>query len=79
MPLVYRQSNWELRIYADDHYPPHFHIIGPGWSFKMDMETLTLQRARGKISTNTLKEVREWARGNADLLCRKWSEYNERD
>ena len=27
MPVLHRIGNVSLRIYADDHRPPHFHIV----------------------------------------------------
>jgi hypothetical protein len=29
MPTLQRFGAVPLRMYADDHYPPHFHIVGP--------------------------------------------------
>src|SRR5271166_1761293 len=29
MPTLHRLGSVSVRMYADDHYPPHFHIVGP--------------------------------------------------
>jgi Domain of unknown function (DUF4160) len=37
-------SNSNLCIFADDHDPPHFHVLGQGWSGVIDLGTLTLRK-----------------------------------
>ena len=41
MPTIHRLDNSNLCIFADDHAPPHFHMLGPGWSGVIDLDTLT--------------------------------------
>lgn len=46
MPKVVRLSNAALYIYADDHAPPHFHLVGPNSNAQVDVETLQVMRGR---------------------------------
>jgi len=32
MPTLHRFGAVSVRIYADDHRPPHFHIVAPDFS-----------------------------------------------
>lgn len=29
MPTLHRSDAVSVRMYADDHWPPHFHIVAP--------------------------------------------------
>jgi hypothetical protein len=64
-------------IYADDHNPPHFHVKGRGWSYVVDIETLSV--TRGAPMAGHADGALEWAARNKQLLRDKWAEYNERD
>jgi hypothetical protein len=59
-----------------DHAPPHFHLLGPGWSAVVEIDGLTL--SRGWAPPRELGEALEWARDNHRLLAEKWEELNER-
>ena len=48
MPTIQRLRNFKVCMYADDHDPPHFHVLGPGWSGVIDLDTHTV--CRGEIS-----------------------------
>ncbi|MCB1494109.1 MAG: DUF4160 domain-containing protein [Rhodobiaceae bacterium] len=77
MPVVHRLGQCVIRIYADDHDPPHFHVIGPDWSYVVDIRTLRV--VRGKRPANGDRQVFGWARENRDRLMREWEKWNERD
>jgi hypothetical protein len=59
-----------------DHMPPHFHLLGPGWSAVVRISTLTI--ARGWAPPAELREALDWARANPRVLAAKWAELNER-
>ena len=77
MPTIARPlANPKIKIAIyPDHAPPHFHIIGPGWSVVVEIETLEMTRGEGL--RKELAEALEWARDNVELLRSKWSEFNE--
>ena len=60
-----------------DHAPPHFHLLGPGWSAVIQLDTLTV--VRGRAPARELGEALDWARANQGYLAAKWAELNERD
>jgi hypothetical protein len=77
MPTIHRLSNSRLCIFADDHDPPHFHTLGPGWSGVIDLGTLTLRR--GAIPKRDFLEAVQWATDNRLFLLSEWKRLNERD
>jgi len=64
-------------MFADDHAPPHFHLVGP--ESHAQIEIGSLQPLRGRASRRDLAEARVWARAHAGLLERMWRELNERE
>lgn len=32
-------NKFDIRIWSNDHNPPHFHVIGNGWDIIIDIET----------------------------------------
>ena len=71
--------DWRPRIYihADDHAPPHFHVVGPDTDLQVAIKTL--QVMRGCYRAAYLAQAITWAAENQALLRAKWNEYNERD
>jgi Domain of unknown function (DUF4160) len=78
MPVIVRLSNHRVRICMyPDHAPPHFHLLGPGWSAQINLQTL--QVMRGSPPAQYLAECVEWAVANKPLLISEWESLNERD
>jgi len=77
MPTIERIGNCKICIYADDHNPPHFHVLGPDLNVRVVIETLeVLDTVAGNQS---LAKVMDYARDNRDALLEKWRELNERE
>jgi hypothetical protein len=79
MPELYRlnHSGAVIRMFADDHAPPHFHVDGPDWACQIRLSDLNVMR--GSAPPDVLNDVRAWAIANHVFLGAKWRELNERD
>ncbi len=77
MPMLHRLSRSKVCMYADDHEPPHFHLLGAGWSGVIDLDTLAIRR--GAIPKRDYLEAVAWAQGNKPFLLSEWRRLNERD
>ncbi len=77
MPEIYRSGNWSVCVYADDHNPPHFHVVGPDWEVQISLRTFGVMAGEGPRSA--ISDAIEWARENLDELVQAWRGYNERD
>jgi hypothetical protein len=75
MPPVRRLRNATLYVYANDHAPPHFHILGPSSNAMVDIETL--QVIRGRFDRRDLAEAIAWAAENLELLRQVWRDLND--
>lgn len=76
MPTIARIGNVLIRIFADDHNPPHFHVVTP------DHEAIVLiadfSVFAGTIDRRSLDAALEWASSNRKVLEDEWNRLNER-
>lgn len=66
MPTVHRLAGCKVQIFADDHVPPHFHLVGAGWRCSVDVATLAIMA--GRAPRREFEAAMEWARTNRALL-----------
>lgn len=77
MPTLQRFGAVSLRMYADEHRPPHFHIVGP--DFQVVVRIADLAVIAGRARRSQIAEALQWAAGNREVLALKWVELTERD
>jgi Domain of unknown function (DUF4160) len=63
-------------MYADDHLPPHFHIVAPDFQVLVRISDLTV--IAGDARPAQIAEVIAWARAHRERLALEWAELNER-
>ena len=76
MPVLKRFGAASVRMYADDHRPPHVHIVGP--DFQVLVRIADLRVIAGQARSADIAEAIAWAGRHRDLLTRRWRELNER-
>jgi Domain of unknown function (DUF4160) len=76
MPTIQRFGAAKLCMYADDHHPPHFHIVGP--DFQVLVRIRDLGVFAGEARPNQIAEAMAWARAHQTLLAQRWTALNER-
>jgi hypothetical protein len=65
-----------IRVYANDHLPPHFHAIAPDFEALIEIETLAIMR--GSLSRQASKSVMAWASANRHTIVTEWNRINSR-
>ncbi len=70
MPTVSRFFGITLRMYYDDHPPPHFHAYYGEFAAKITIESLELPE--GQLPRRALALVLEWAAEHRDELRESW-------
>ena len=73
MGKLHQIGNIIIRVYANDHLPPHFHIVAP--DFQALVEIATQKVLRGSIESQS-KEVEEWIAANIGLIAAEWNRIN---
>lgn len=77
MPEVSRFFGISIRMYFDDHNPPHFHAIYAGNEVEIGIDPLTV--ARGRFPRRALGLVLEWAALHRQKLLENWDRiHNDR-
>ena len=76
MPTLHHFGSVSIRMYADDHHPPHFHIVGI--DFQVLLRISDLAAIVGDAREAQIAEALEWAENHQDMLALKWVELNER-
>lgn len=76
MPTLRRFGQVSVRMYADDHRPPHFHIVAPDFQVLVRISDLTV--IAGEARPSRIAEALAWAQIHREMLALKWTELNER-
>lgn len=76
MPTLQRFGAVSIRMYADDHNPPHVHIVGAEFQVLVRISDLAI--LAGRARRMDLSEALAWAEANQNALMKRWLELNER-
>lgn len=62
---LFPYNTWELKIWSNDHTPPHFHIICDGWNVSYKIEDGNMLQIEGKGKNDSIldymeQHVKEW-------------------
>ena len=60
MPILQRFGTVTVWMYADDHHPPHFHIVGA--DFQVLVRIADLKVLAGDARPRQIAEALAWAR-----------------
>ena len=63
-----------IRLFADDHNPPHFHVVAPDGQAMVAIADLHV--LRGRIRKSDLETALEWAREHQQELRDEWHRLN---
>jgi hypothetical protein len=70
MPVISYFFGIYIRMYQDDHNPPHFHVEYQGHQALMAIETGEV--LAGSLPSKAIKLVREWTKEHQDELLSNW-------
>ncbi len=70
MPEVSRFFGVSIRMYFDDHNPPHFHAIYGGAEAELGIEPIAL--LHGRFPRRAFGMVMEWAADHQQELLENW-------
>ena len=72
MPVISRFYGIIIKLYFNDHMPPHFHVIYGEYNAMFDMNTL--QMIEGDLPNRAKKLVVEWGILHKEELIKIWNE-----
>ena len=69
-------GNIIIRVYANDHLPPHFQVITPDADALVGIGKLEI--IKGRLSAKIEKAALAWAAENRALIASEWNRINPR-
>jgi len=72
MPTVKNFGSYRIMLFAEDHNPPHVHVIGPDFQAKVRIRDAAV--FVGTIPPRHRREALAWIAANCELLMAKWNE-----
>lgn len=72
MPTVVRLQLSVIRMYFNDHNPPHFHVETTEGRAMLNLSDFSV--IEGHAPARAIKEARLWAEDNRDRLEKVWQE-----
>jgi hypothetical protein len=76
MGKVHTIGKTEIRVYANDHLPQHFHIINPDFEVLVVIEDFSIYA--GELKGPAGKTAMEWAKANIALIRAEWNRLHPR-
>jgi Domain of unknown function (DUF4160) len=70
MPTISTFFGVSIRMYYDDHAPPHFHAYYAEHAAVIEIESMRVRD--GRLPKRALSLVLEWAAEHRDELMRNW-------
>ena len=67
MPTIYRSGRVIVRMFFDDHDPPHFHIVTPEGEMTVALDGLL--PLTGNVRKRDYAIAMSWARAKSDPNC----------
>ncbi|KQZ28635.1 hypothetical protein ASD50_19310 [Mesorhizobium sp. Root552] len=74
MPTIVTIGKIKIQIYADDHNPPHFHVLSGDDEALVSIQDL--QIFRGQLRRRDFDTAIEWARAHREELEHEWNRLN---
>ena len=69
MPKIKVINGVYIQIWPNDHLPVHFHVLGPGINFKVDLKTFEIVSGRYHRKA---KNLLRWAKLNQTVIQAEW-------
>ncbi len=76
MAKVHTIGKTEIRVYANDHLPQHFHIINPDFEALIVIEDFSTYA--GSLKGLAGRDALLWARSNVNIIKAEWNRVNPR-
>lgn len=74
MPTIVKLGNIAIRMFADDHNPPHFHVVAGERQIAIRISDLV--PLAGAMDRRSLATALQWAEQNKGRLNDEWQRLN---
>jgi hypothetical protein len=70
LPVIARFYGIVIKMYFNDHLPPHFHAVYGEYNGLFDLNSLAM--LEGDLPSRARSLILEWARKNHEALLHMW-------
>lgn len=70
MPTIHRGGAIDIRVYPDDHEPPHVHLMGPGFGLRVYLGSWRTEVVFGKPRGH--EDAVRWLQANEAAVVAAW-------
>lgn len=74
MPTIFRIGRVQVRMFFDDHHPPHCHLWTPDGEMQIALGDLSTMR--GRIGKQDYQLAMAWIQDNIEYLWQEWNRLN---
>jgi hypothetical protein len=74
VPTIIKLGNIAIRMFANDHNPPHFHIVTADRQIAVALRDFSI--LAGSMERKNLDVALEWATKNKERLHDEWKRLN---
>lgn len=74
MPTIVELGNIAIRMFANDHNPPHFHIATMDYQIAVLLSDFSIMA--GSMDRKSLSLALSWASENKEVLENEWKRLN---
>ena len=77
MPTIFRQDGFQIRIYPNDHLPPHVHVIKGKGQAKISIDLAHSEPILLRVEGMTTKEAKQAlliVKENASIFLTQWED-----
>jgi Domain of unknown function (DUF4160) len=74
MPTVIREGGFEVRMFYDDHPPPHAHVVKAGAEVRVNLLTAWAMKIKGKVSRSDMRKAERLVLKHRETLLKIWEE-----
>lgn len=78
MPTVLRGEGWRICVFADDHAPPHFHVMTPEASLRFTIPDARRLDPLPRRAAKAVAAASAAARAQMDVIEAEWRRLNGR-
>ncbi len=76
MGKLHRFGKAFIRVYANDHLPPHFHVVTPDTEALIEIASLRI--LAGALPARVAREALAWATQNRATIAAEWNRITPR-
>ncbi len=75
MPVIVRFGGFVIRMYSNDHNPPHVHVENA--DFRALVAIKNCRIIEGNIDPKFRREALDWIAANIAMLMQRWEELQQ--